>query len=98
MASQSSKISGAAAPGGWRGHGSLTRGELGLPAVGSVCVSRSGIKQESVSLKNSPRSHVSCQGAARGQNMSSVARCKGKNRRGTRKEPHERAIVRENSP
>lgn len=48
----------------------------------TLCVSRSGIKQDSVSLKNSPRSCVSCQCALRGQKMSSVARCKGKMGRG----------------
>lgn len=37
---------------GWQCPGLLSRA-LGLPAVGSVCVSGSGIKQESVSLENS---------------------------------------------
>lgn len=47
-----------------------------------LCASRSGIKQESVSLKPSPRGRVPCQWAPREQKMSSVARGKGKTGRG----------------
>lgn len=61
-----------------------------------ACVSRSGIKQESVSLKNSPRSCLPCQCTLGEQKRSSFARWKGKNGEGNAgEEPHERLFSRQ---
>ena len=61
--------------------------------LGSVWAGRSGIEQDSTSLKNSPRSlarqgakpgchaRVPCQGAASGQRVAPLARRKGRNTR-----------------